>query len=150
MKTSNITIEQILDEQGYFLQTISGVSMRPMLRDKKDSALIVKPTFPLKKYDVPLYKTKDEKYVLHRIVKIKDGAYIIRGDNTYFNELGVLDKDIVGVLSAFYRGEKYYKVDSGIYKFYVRLNIFFYPLRFAFFKCKSFIKKALKKIFKKK
>ena len=36
----------------------------------------------LKKYDVALYK-RGSSYILHRIIGIQNGEYLIRGDNTY-------------------------------------------------------------------
>ncbi len=147
---NNCVLEERLNIDGYFLQTVSGRSMYPMLRDKKDTVLIEKPTFPLKKYDLPLYKSADGKYILHRIIKVKNGEYIIRGDNTYTNEYGVKDQNIVGVLTAYYRGKKYIKATSLKYKIYVRLNIITYPFRLFYVKCKNLLAKIYRKIFKKK
>ena len=149
MKINQATIENTINESGYILQTVVGRSMYPMLRDKKDNVLIEKPTFPLKKYAVPLYKSQDGRYILHRIIKIKNGEYIIRGDNTYEKEYGVKDENIVGVLTAFYRGKKYVKVTNFGYKLYVRLNIFFYPLRYIYFRCKCLAHKIYHALFKK-
>ena len=50
-----------------YVSTTSGVSMYPMLRNRRDTIIVKPPTAPLKKYDVPLYRRGDD-YVLHRII----------------------------------------------------------------------------------
>jgi len=67
----NKSIEELLEENGKHFQTTVGDSMEPMLRDRKNVVEIVKPTRPLKRYDLPLYRRPDGKYVLHRILKVK-------------------------------------------------------------------------------
>jgi len=101
-----------------------GISMRPMLREHKDIVIIERLNRKLKKYDVPLYRRPNcDRFVLHRIVKITDNGYVIRGDNLLYNEYDVKDGDIIGVLKAFYRNGKYYNCStSKSYKVYIVLN----------------------------
>ena len=73
-----LTIEEALESQGFYMSTTVGVSMFPLLRNRRDTILIRPVTEPLKKYDVPLYK-RGNNYVLHRIVKITQGGYVICG-----------------------------------------------------------------------
>lgn len=109
-----------------------GNSMLPLFRNNKDIAVVKKITEPIKVNDVLLYrkKNKADEYILHRLIKITDGGYVIRGDNTYFDETNVTDDDIIGVLSAFYRNDKYYECDKSIkYKIYVVFIRLSYPAR---------------------
>ena len=48
--------ESILEKKGIFVYTNEGTSMFPLIRAKGDLIVIKKCHFPLKKYDVPLYK----------------------------------------------------------------------------------------------
>ena len=101
------SIEKILQEEKVFVGITQGDSMYPMLVSGRDRVVISPPVFPLKKYDVPLYRRYGH-YTLHRIVKVtKNGGYIICGDNRTHLETDVRDKDIIGVLSAFYHDDKY-------------------------------------------
>lgn len=125
-----MNIEHQLQEKKMYISTTSGTSMYPMLRNKKDVIVIV-PNTGLKKYDVVLYKRKD-KYILHRLLKIKNGQCIIRGDNLFFKEKDKKEEDIIGVLKEFYRGDKLINLNSFGYKFYVRFWNFIYPLRYVF------------------
>ncbi|MBQ8741437.1 MAG: S24/S26 family peptidase, partial [Clostridia bacterium] len=130
MKTYDINaVEEQLKTQDSEAYLTSGVSMRPLLRTHKDIVVISKAKHPLSVGDVPLYKKKGvEKLILHRIIGIKeDGTYIIRGDNTYHKEY-IPQSDVVGVMTALYRGGKYIDCNnSKPYEIYVRLNKFFYP-----------------------
>ena len=94
-----LTIEEALESQGFYMSTTVGVSMFPLLRNRRDTILIRPVTEPLKKYDVPLYK-RGNNYVLHRIVKITQGGYVICGDNCLQKEYDVTDQQIIGVLSG--------------------------------------------------
>lgn len=132
MKTYDINdaINQLQTQQSAAFLT-SGASMRPLLRTHKDIVVIARPTFPLVVGDVPLYKKNGvDKLVLHRIIGIKpNGTYIIRGDNTYHKEY-VKQEDIVGVMTAIYRGGKYIDcANSKRYKLYVKWNRLTYPIR---------------------
>ena len=67
---SNKTIEQILDKDGVYLSTTIGNSMEPMLFDRQNTVVIKKIDHLLNKYEIPLYKRANSKYVLHRIIKV--------------------------------------------------------------------------------
>lgn len=122
-------IEEQLALSGEVMVCTSGISMLPMLRNRRDMVVIAEVKRPLERHDVPLYRLDSGKLVLHRILKVTDGGYIIRGDNLYFNEF-VKDEQIIGVLKAFYRSGKYYDCEKStvykLYKVYVRLS---YPFR---------------------
>lgn len=131
MKTYDINaVEEQLKTQDTVAYLTSGASMRPLLRTHKDIVVISKPVHPLSVGDVPLYKKAGvEKLILHRVIGIRpDGTYIIRGDNTYHKEY-VPQSDVVGVMTAIYRGGKYIDCESKGYKAYIKLNKLFYPLR---------------------
>lgn len=110
-----------------------GRSMQPMLRDGRDEIILVKPCFPLKKYDLPLYVRNNGTVVLHRVIKTLDNGeqtrYIMRGDNTWENELNIADENIVAVVARFKRGDKWRSVNSLSHKIYLRFWVFSYPCR---------------------
>ena len=53
-----------------------GKSMLPMLREGKDSIELSPLPDRLKKYDLPVYQYPSGKYVMHRVVAVKDDYYI--------------------------------------------------------------------------
>lgn len=119
-QTADSRLEQIIQSMGTVTLHFNGVSMRPMLRDKFDLAVVEKVDKPLKKNDVPVYRMPSGKIIMHRIIKIKNGEYIIRGDNLLKKEYGITDDMIIGVLKGFYREKKYIDCEKNTgYKLYV-------------------------------
>ena len=94
-------IEKALKEDEIFVGKTQGDSMYPMLVSGRDRVIIKPPVFPMKKYDVVVYR-RDDHYTMHRIVKVTRKGYVICGDNRVNLETDITDKDIVGVLVAFY------------------------------------------------
>lgn len=111
------TIEQIISEDGRFVSTTSGMSMFPLFADRRDTIVVIPAQGRLKKYDVPLYRRGDD-YVLHRIVKVLPDSYVICGDNCENYEYGITDDDIIGVLTSFYRKNKYGTTKNIFYRLY--------------------------------
>lgn len=141
-------IESQLREEGYYISTTVGVSMKPMLRNRRDRVLI-KPLGDkrLQKYDLPLYRLPDGKFVLHRVIDVRDGYYIIRGDNTYRLEK-IPDEWIVGVMVEFWRGKKHYTADHKGYRRYAAFWQTIYPIRVPFHKLRMLASRIKHKIFK--
>lgn len=139
-------LEQIIADEGKVVTTTVGISMRPMLRARRDTVVISKPEGKRRVGDVVLYRLKSGKCVLHRIIAIKGDEYVIRGDSLINKETGITDKDIFGVLVGFYRGNRYidcYK--SRGYKAYSKLWRLTLPLRFVFWKCRFGFKRIFSK-----
>lgn len=126
--TQSIKLGDVLKKRGIYVGTVNGTSMRPMLRNKKDTVIIRPLTGKLKKYDVALYK-KRNMYVLHRIVKIESNGYVICGDNCVNLERDITDKQIIGKLEGFYRGEQQISLNNFWYKLYCRIWVALYPMR---------------------
>lgn len=141
-------IEDILAAEGVYVSTTSGVSMYPMIRNRRDTIIVTPCSGRLKKHDVPLYKRGDA-YVLHRIIKVLPDSYVIRGDNCRYSERGITDGDILGVLTGFYRGGKKVDLDSKAYKTYVYLCRASYPLRWIYYFSKGVAVSIIKRLIKK-
>lgn len=124
--------EDIINEQGQLVYTNVGDSMYPLIKPR-DLLVIKKVTAPLKKNDIPLYKRDSGQYVLHRIVKIKNGEYYICGDNRAFIERGITDRHIIGVLTDIVREGRTITVNSPEFKSYVKLL----PLRRSIIRIKN-------------
>ena len=120
---------RVIEEVGCYVSTPLGNSMRPMLRGGKDNILVKTPEGRLKKFDVCLYARKSGVHVLHRVVKVRPTDYVMRGDNCDYTEYGITDSDLIGVLTGFWRGDRFIPVTSRPYRLYVRLNYLTYPLR---------------------
>ena len=126
-----VNIEEAIEKQGEVISSSSGYSMYPMLRNRKDMVVIVKPQKRPTLHDVVLYRTKGGKLLLHRIIKDMGEEYIIRADNRFNKEYGVTPEAVIGVLKGFYRKGKYFDCnESKVYKLYVFYNRTSLPFRF--------------------
>ena len=105
-----------------------GISMRPMIRQGIDSVVLSPITDKLRKYDIPLYKYPDGKYVLHRIVQEREADYLCLGDNTFCYEI-VKPEYLIAVVTAFKRRNRMISVRNFGYQIYCRVWIGCYPLR---------------------
>ena len=145
-------IEKELSEHGVYATNTSGVSMRPLFKTHRDVVVIKKAEGELKKYDVVLYRSYtngEHVYVLHRIIGVKDDAYVIRGDNTYVKEY-VPKEAVLGVMISFNRKGKRHTVDESGYKAYSRIWNFIYPIRALYAKCRRFAGRVYRKLFKRR
>ena len=158
MKTSksyskSVSIEELLEKDGCVVYTNVGTSMLPLLRQLRDIIEIhhKDPAIRCKRYDVVLYK-RGNKYILHRILKVRPNDYVICGDHNIWREYGITDNQILGILTRVIRnGKSIYPADWK-YRLYVHLWCDFYPIRAAILYAKMLIRAAgrrLKKLVKK-
>ncbi len=140
--------ERELDTVGVFASNTVGVSMKPLFKTHRNMVVIEKPKGELKKYDVVLYKNRLSKYVLHRIIKVENERYVIRGDNTFVKEY-LPKSEILGVLVAYRDKNKRHTVNDLSYKIYSRLWNFIYPVRHAVHSCRVMLGKIYRKMFGK-
>lgn len=120
-----------------------GVSMMPMLRQGKDAVELAPLPEKLKKYDLPLYQYPSGKYVMHRVVAVKEDHYLCLGDNTLEYET-IYPGQMIGVVSAFRRGKKRICVDSPGYRLYCRVWVALFPLRKFLTRTKRRLRRMLK------
>lgn len=106
-----------------------GISMMPMLRQGIDSVVLSPLPDKLCKYDLPLYRRDDGKYILHRVVKV-DNCYTCIGDNQITLEHGVRHDQMIAVVSGFYRRDRYVDCSNIWYQLYCRVWHYSRGLRF--------------------
>ena len=128
-------MEEQLKNGGTVVFKPKGISMLPLIRQGQDSVVITKNIFPLKKYDIPLYRRDDGSFILHRIIKIcDDGTYTMCGDNQVVLEHGIKDSQIIGVVTKVNRGKKCYCVSSPFLKLLCCFAVFRRNYRKSFFR----------------
>ena len=100
-------IAAIIREQVALGQSVElpprGISMRPLIREGRDSVILSPVSGRLKKYDIPFYRRHDGTYVLHRVVGFDKGGYIMCGDNQFVREHGIGDGDRIHVICFYDR-----------------------------------------------
>ena len=142
--SEKLSFEEMFEQQGYLVYTTKGTSMYPMLRQNRDLVIIsAKPEGLLNKYDVILFK-RNGKYILHRVVGVKENDYTTAGDNTISKEYHVKDKEILGVLTSFVRDGKEIKTTDKDYKMYVRILYGLDPVRRNLRRTKAKVRSKIK------
>ena len=89
-----MSYETLIAAAGSVVIEPRGISMLPFLKEGRDSVRLVSPTAAPRKYDIVLYRVRDE-YVLHRIIGFDGDNYIICGDNCRGWERGHRRGDIM-------------------------------------------------------
>ena len=116
--------EEVLEQDGRLVYTNVGTSMLPLLRQGRDLFVIEKRgPGRLKAGDVVLYRRPPDRYVLHRIIEVRETDYVILGDNCIRREYGVTDDDILGVMTGFMRDGKQHAVTEKGYRLYTFLML---------------------------
>lgn len=101
-------ITRMFNEKGKQSVTfvVRGYSMRPFLEDRRDKVILTPPRTP-RVGDVVLAAIGERVYALHRVIKIEDGIYTMRGDgNPLSMKEQFRESDIIGIAQAFIRKGK--------------------------------------------
>lgn len=130
--------------------TVTGNSMYPMLRGGKDSVILTAPLpYTLKKYAIPFYRRDNGQYILHRIIRMKNGLMSVSGDNQTCVEYPVGQHQVIAVVKGFYRGNRYIPCSNPLYRLYAWLwvNEMFArkPMMRAYLRIASMLSKLRKK-----
>ena len=145
----NTSIEEQLRENGVVVSTTVGVSMKPMLRNRRDRVVLCAVGEErLNKFDLPIYRRPDGKYVLHRIIGVREDHYVIRGDNTYKKEY-VPHGWVIGCVTEFYRNGKRVSAESRGYRFYASAWNKLYFLRLPVHGVRVLLGRIKRKLLKK-
>ena len=98
----SVAYEEVLAKDGMVVTHVVGNSMMPLLRDR-ESIVVVEAVdrVPPRRGDVVLYKTGGT-YILHRVLRVKEEEYLIRGDNTWTME-HVPKAALLATMTGFYR-----------------------------------------------
>ena len=89
--------EEVLEKDNELFFTNVGYSMYPLIREREDILHIVKAD-SFKRGDIILFKSNQDHYVLHRILKIKKDKIITAGDYNYFKDQPITFNQILGKL----------------------------------------------------
>ena len=127
MSTRLDNFKEILEREGELFYTNVGFSMYPLIREREDILHIISST-TYKRGDIVLYLSSNDKYVLHRIIKIKKDKYILAGDYNYFKDQPISRDQILGILVSIKKKDGSIidlKVKKKVRRFFY--TYFFYP-----------------------
>ena len=108
--------------------TVVGNSMYPFLRNGIDSVVLTA-AGDIRPCDVLFYLRGDGHCVLHRCIKIKNGEYVMCGDNQTELEYGIKKENIIAAARVFYRGDRKITDKTAWYRLYKLLWCTLFPMR---------------------
>lgn len=130
-------VKKELQEGRFVIISTSGVSMQPLLYDKKKkkaTQVLVEPiSGEIRKGDLILFE-HGGKFIIHRLIKIKqDGNMITRGDNCLTCE-HIKRENILGAVTQIYRKNRTIKDTDRLYRLYVRIWNMIFPFRYIYYR----------------
>lgn len=112
-------IEEVIASGGEFRLYPKGTSMLPLIRQGIDSVVLVSAQ-DVSVNDIVLYKRDNGQFVLHRVVKIKNGEYVMSGDIQTELERGIYARHVLAKVAYMYKENDVLSFDSNEYKRYVK------------------------------
>ena len=138
-------MEEILRGGGTVELTVTGNSMRPLLKHKVSRVRLAKAE-TLRRGDIPLYRReRSGRFVLHRIVGEENGSFICCGDAQWHLERGIRREQVLGVVTEFAREDKWTACESAPYRVYWKFWLWIRPLRHLVFGGWGRVKRMLRR-----
>ena len=114
-------IREVLASGGEFRLYPHGTSMRPLLRQGRDSVCLRRVEGPIQKGDILFYQRPDGSYVLHRVTAVTLQALTMMGDNQVKPETGVSPDWVIGRVTRIFRDDKEVNSSGPGYRLYLGL-----------------------------
>ena len=114
---SDVMLE-VLKTGGEVRFVSNGWSMAPLLSNGGQQIILVPLSGPLNKGDIAFYRRKSGQFVLHRVVRVKDGSYTFCGDNQVDFEPGIAHEQVLARMTGYIRDGKRYDLSGFRYYLY--------------------------------
>lgn len=130
-------IKKIVNDGGVFPLAVTGISMRPFLTEGVDTVFIEKADKTTLRCGDPVFIFRNNTAILHRIYKLTDDGFFMKGDAHIKSDGFFSFDDIVGVVKYALneKTNKKRKLNTPFIRFLVKLN----RIRIHLF---NFLKKA--------
>ncbi len=138
-------MKEVIESGGEFAFYPHGISMLPLIRQGVDQVVLVKAE-NVKLGDAVFYLRDNGQFVLHRIVKIKNGQYVMCGDNQFTLEYGITDKHILAKIKCVLIDGQIIDESNKKYRKYIKRL----PVRRFKKRVRNLLGRIYRKIFKKK
>ena len=134
-------MENIIASGGECKLVVTGNSMFPTLKHKRDSVVLVSQSKRgIKKGEIVFIQRDSGEYILHRVYKLYDEYFIMNGDNQQWCEKVRFDQ-VIAVVKKIVRKDKEISCDNNLYKLYVSTWIILKNHRNKIYKIYSYIRK---------
>ena len=125
---------------------LEGESMRPLIRRGRDPVTIVPLQRELKKGDVVLFAL-GERYIVHRVWKLKPGWVRTFGDNCWNPEPWFPEAQVLGQVVRCVRNGRTHRLDTPFARGWGRMWLAVYPIRRVYMKLRALAGRCYRKFF---
>ncbi len=115
---NELSVQTALDTCGIWTGAPTGRSMLPLLKEGRDRIVITRFSGRARRGDVLLYRRADGVLVLHRVMRVTSEGCDCTGDAQAGHEM-VRYSQVLGVLTGFFRKEKYVSATACGYRLYM-------------------------------
>ncbi len=138
-------IRTILGNNGRCRLTVTGTSMVPFLRHRKDAVILAPLPEKIRRGDIIFYMRGEAFPVLHRVMKVgKSGTLQFCGDAQTMLE-AVEPTQLVGIADRIIRGEKEFSANAPVWRLLSLLWMLLRPVRPYVFRLASLIRRPAEK-----
>ena len=137
-----------IKENGVYVSTPQGKSMLPFIRGGRDVVTVLPLSGDARKYDVILYEKPNGTNVMHRVLRVRENDYFVRGDNCYYNE-SIPKESVLGVISEVLKDGKKKQNNGARHMLAVRMWRYCYPVRYLLHGLKALLYRVYRGVFKK-
>ena len=130
--------------------TLHGDSMRPLIRRERDRVTIVPLERELKTGDIVLFRGGPERFVVHRVRRLKDGLVQTLGDNCYNPDPWMPLGDVWGLVIKLERDGRRFRLDGRTSRMLGRVWMAAFPLRRVYMKLRALAARSYRKVFPKR
>lgn len=125
---------------------LEGDSMRPLIRRGKDPVTIVPLSRELKVGDVVLFRL-GERYIVHRVWKLKTGLVRTFGDHCWNPEPWFLREQVLGQVVRYVRNGRMHRLDTPAARAWGRIWMAIHPIRLVCMRLRSLAGRCYRKVF---
>lgn len=126
---------------------LDGSSMMPLIRRGKDPVTIAPLQHPLKIGDVVLLTTGAERYVVHRIWKIRGNHIRTLGDHCINPDPWIPQEYVLGQVIHYSRNNVKHRLDTTAARLWGRMWMAVFPLRKCCIRLKGILARCRRKLF---
>jgi len=124
-------VQRLLQEGHTVTLLVRGNSMNPFLVDRRDKVVIA--PLPINGPvigDLPLaYDRKNQRYVLHRLIRKEGAHYILRGDGNLKGTEQISANDLIGIVTHLQRKGRTYSIQGRCWRTYSAIWLKLIPIR---------------------
>ena len=125
---------------------LSGNSMWPLIRIRRDYVTVLPLNRPLKRGDVVLFADQIGRYVVHRVWKLDETCVTTLGDHCYQPDPPLEYSRVWGIVTKLERGSRVISLDCSGARAWGRFWMSLLPLRRMYDRCRSFAKQIYHKL----